>query len=120
MPTVRVVTVQLAGTNTPNILTGSQFEFLGVLSRVQVYGIQDTTPALLGVGEVEIFFGQELQLSLSPVNLKGAGPEVPEDLLIDDFAAGGDRLVVRVNETGGVNPATLNVLVKITPQAIAA
>ncbi len=113
-PTIRSVTVQGAGTTTPNVLTGSQFEFLGVPARIQVYAIQDTTGAA-GVGEVEIFFGQELQLSQSPVNLKAAGPEVPEDLVIDDFGAGGDRLVVRLTETGGAAAATINTLVKITP-----
>lgn len=117
MPTIRTVTVQAAGTTTPNVLTGSQFEFLGVASRIQIYAIQDSTGAA-GVGQVEVFFGQELQLSQSQVNLKAAGPEIPEDLVVDDFGAGGDRLVVRVVETGGALGATVNILVKITPQPI--
>ena len=114
MPTIRTVTVQATGTTTPNVLTGSQFEFLGVPSRIQIYAVQDTGGGA-GVGEVEVFFGQELQFSQSPVNLKTFGPEVPEDLLVDDFGAGGDRLVVRVTETGGAAAATVNILVKITP-----
>lgn len=117
MPSIRTVTIQALGTTTPNVLTGSQFEFLGIASRIQIYAIQDTTGDA-GVGEVEIFFGQELQFSQSPVNSKGAGPEIPEDLLVDDFGAGGDRLVVRVTETGGIAAATVNILVKITPMSI--
>lgn len=117
MPSIRVVTVQALGTTTPNILTGSQFEFLGIASRIQIYAIQDTGGGA-GVGEVEVFFGQELQFSQSPVNLKTFGPEIPEDLIIDDFGAGGDRLVVRVTETGGAAIAVVNVLVKITPMPI--
>ncbi len=114
MPSIRNVTVLGAGALNGNVLAGSQFEFLGAPSRVQIYAIQDTTGAA-GVGEVEIFFGQELQFSQSPVNSKAAGPEVPEDLLVDDFGAAGDRLVVRLTETGGALGATLNTLVKITP-----
>lgn len=113
MPTIRTVTAQAAGTTTPNVLTGSQFEFLGVASRIQIYAIHDTTDA--GVPEIEVFFGQELQFAQSPVNEKAAGPEVPEDLIVDDFGAGGDRLVVRVTETGGAAVGTANILVKISP-----
>lgn len=117
MPTIRNVTVLAAGAVNANVLTGSQFEFLGAPSRIQVYAIDDSNGAG-GVGEVEIFFGQELEFSQSPVNIKAAGPDVPDDLLIDDFGAGGDRLVVRVTETGGTLGATVNTLVKITPIAI--
>jgi len=124
MPTIRNVTVLAAGAQNANVLTGSQFEFLGAPSRIQVYAIQDDAGAgPFGVGEVEIFFGQELEFSQSPPNVLttpagvagSGGPNVPDDLLIDDFGAGGDRLVVRVTETGGTNGVTLNTLVKITP-----
>jgi len=114
MPTIRNVTVLAAGAQNANVLQGSQFEFLGAISRLQIYAIQDSTGAA-GVGEVEIFFGQELQFTQSPVNIKIAGPDVPDDLLIDDFGALGDRLVVRVSETGGAAGVTVNTLVKITP-----
>lgn len=114
MPTIRNVTVLAAGAQNANVLTGSQFEFLGAPSRIQIYAIQDSTGAA-GVGEVEIFFGQELEFSQSPTNIKAAGPDIPDDLLIDDFGAGGDRLVVRVTETGGALGVTVNTLVKITP-----
>lgn len=114
MPTIRNVTAVAAGGQNANVLTGSQFEFLGTPSRIQVYAISDTA-GTIGVGEIEIFFGQELQFSQSPINEKAAGPDIPDDLLIDDFGAAGDRLVVRLSETGGVNGVTINTLVKITP-----
>ena len=114
MPTIRNVSVLVAGGGDPNVLTGSQFEFLGTVSRVQVYAIQDSGGAA-GVGELEIFFGQELQFSRSPINVKSNGPTIPDDLLIDDFGALGDRLVIRLSETGGALGATINTLVKITP-----
>ncbi len=114
MPTIRNVTLLAAGGTNPNVLQGSQFEFLGTPSRVQVYAIDDSG-GLGGVGEVEVFFGQELQFAQSPPNIRAAGPTVPDDLLVDDIGAAGDRLVVRVTETGGALGATVNTLVKITP-----
>lgn len=114
MPTIRNVTPLAAGGINTNVLQGSQFEFLGAPSRIQVYAIDDSGGAG-GVGEVEVFFGQELQFSQSPVNIKASGPIVPDDLIVDDVGAGGDRLVVRVSETGGASGATINTMVKITP-----
>jgi hypothetical protein len=114
MPTIRNVNALAAGAQITNVLQGSQFEFLGAPARVQVYAIQDSGGAA-GIGEVEVFFGQELQLSQSRVNVDAKGPVVPDDLVVDDFGAGGDRIVVRITETGGANGATLNTLVKITP-----
>jgi len=110
MPTIRNVTALAAGAQNANVLQGSQFEFLGTPSRIQVYAIDDTdAPAVGGgVAEVEIFFG----------NRKAAGPDVPDDLLIDDFGAAGDRLVVRVSETGGALDVIVNTLVKITPMGM--
>lgn len=114
MPGSRFVTALAAGAVNANILAGSQFEFLGSPSRVQIYGIDDTAGAG-GVAEMEVFFGQELQLTQSPMNLKAAGPEVPEDLLVDDVGAAGDRITIRIAETGGALAAIANTLVKITP-----
>ncbi len=115
MPTIRNVTTVLAGIVNPNVLAGSQFEFLGAPSRVQVYGQEDTT-GVNGVAEVEIFFGQELELASTRINGRdGVDVRVPDDLLIDDIGAAGDRLVVRLAETGGVNPSVFVTLVKITP-----
>jgi len=120
MPTIRSVTALAAGAINANVLQGSQFEFLGTPSRIQVYAIDDTVAPAVGggVAEVEIFFGQELEFSQSQINRKAAGPDVPDDLLIDDFGAAGDRLVVRVSETGGALDVVINTLVKITPMGM--
>ncbi len=115
MPTIKNVTTVAAGLVNPNVLAGSQFEFLGAPSRVQIYGQEDTS-GTNGVAEVEVFFGQELELSQSRLNGRdGVDVRVPDDLLIDDIGAAGDRLVVRLVETGGVNPAVFVTQVKITP-----
>ena len=117
MPTIRTVTALAAGGANANVLQGNQFEFIQTPSRVQVFAVQEGA----GVGEIEVFFGQELQLPQTQPNLRAAGaggPSVQDDGLVDDYAAPGDRLVVRVAETGGAAVTALRVLVKITPMAM--
>jgi hypothetical protein len=115
MPTVRGAEVVAIGGTIGNVLAGSQFEFLARPSIVQVFATQD--PADLG--NIEVFFGQELQLSTSPITvsaLAGQGPIVPDDEIVNDVGAPGDRLVVRLTETGGAATAIVRWMVKITPQ----
>jgi len=114
MPTIRARAVLVAGGVNANLLAGNQFEFLGQNARVQVFAIQDST-GLGGVAEFEIFFGSELQFPQSRVNLVASGPTVPDDLIVDDFGAAGDRIVVRATESGGALGATAVALVKIDP-----
>lgn len=114
MPSIRVTTLLAAGGVNVNLLTGNQFEFLGQNARVQVFAIDDSG-GLGGVAEVEVFFGSELQFPQARPNVAALGPVIPNDLIVDDFGAAGDRLVVRGTETGGALGATLTVLVKIDP-----
>ena len=115
MPSQRFNTVFAANQVIQNILAGSQFEFIGTPSRVQIYAVADT-----GTGPVdcEVTFGQELQIPASPLPAVavGTGPVAPDNLLIDDIAAPGDRIVIRQTETGGA-AAAARTLVVITPLA---
>lgn len=114
MPTIPFSITVAAGATVANALAGSQFEFLARPSRVQIYLTQD--PADLG--EAEVFFGQEIEATAAPIRIAlgaGEGPIIPDDLLVDDIGAPGDRLVVRLTETGAALPAVIRGLVKITP-----
>jgi hypothetical protein len=113
MPTIRVSSVVPIGGSVPNVLAGSQFEFLARPSIVQVFCVQDAGD----FGEIEVFFGQELQLPGSPITqtTAGEGPRVPDDEIVNDIGAPGDRLVVRLVETGGAATAIVRTMVKITP-----
>jgi hypothetical protein len=114
MPTIRNSIDTGVGGTVANVLAGSQFEFLARPSIVQVYATQD--PADLA--EIEVFFGQELQSPQAPVSYAlnaGEGPIVPNDEIVSDIGAPGDRIVIRVVETGGAATAIVRTMVKITP-----
>lgn len=114
MPTQRFATTLAAGAINANIIAGSQFEFLGAITRVQIYQLGD-----IGVGlyNSEVFFGQVLELADSPgpLGTVGTGPRVPDDLILDAIGAPGDRLVIRMTETGGAAIADVRTLVVLTP-----
>lgn len=113
MPTIRVSSVVPIGGTVANVLAGSQFEFLARPSIVQVFNVQDAAD----LAEIEVFFGQELQLPQSPCTqvVAGMGPNVPDDEIVNDIGAPGDRIVVRLVETGSIATATVRTMVKITP-----
>jgi len=122
MPTIRFQEVILAGGTVGNALAGNQFEFLGAPSVVQVFAVNDigggAAPGTFGVSEIEVFFGQEIQLPQSILGDSanaGEFPKVPDDELVNDVGAPGDRLVVRLVETGGALNVRINGMVKITP-----
>lgn len=114
MPTQRFSTTVAAGAVNTNILAGSQFEFLGVPSQVQVYQVGD--PAV-GLYNSEVFFGQQLVQAdgPGPIGVALVGPSVPDDLVLDDVGAAGDRVVIRISETGGAAAAVVRTLVVFTP-----
>ncbi len=113
MPTIRFAEVMAAGAIVGNAIAGSQFEFLARASQVQVYVAQDPADSIT----VEVFFGQEIELPASQVPdaaADGQGPIVPDDLVVDDVGAPGDRLVIRLQNTGGAS-GDVRGMVKITP-----
>lgn len=117
MPTAQFTNTIAANGVVANVLVGSQFEFTGRPTRIQLYIIQDPTA---GRGQVEVFFGQELQATPAPIsNATGVtiGPNVPDDLLVDDIAAPGDRIVVRLTETAGGAGLIVRTKVVLTPVA---
>jgi len=114
MPTARFSNTLAANEVVNNIMAGSQFEFVGRPSRIQIYSVAD----LADIVQLEAFFGQELQASPSnlPQVTAGTGPTVPDSLLVDDIAAPGDRITVRLTETAGAAGITRSMIV-ITPVA---
>lgn len=101
MPSFSLLTSVPAGGQVANAFAGSAFEFLGRASRVQIA----STVIAAGASEVTgtIQFGPEIQLEEGQLNserVAAAGPQFPDDLVVDDIAAPGDRLVFRLSNSG--------------------
>ncbi len=85
------------GATVANALAGSPFEFVGSDSKVavalavEIGGVNTSTST--------ITFGAELQLqngSIAAERTVGAGALIPENVVVDDVARAGDRLVVEL------------------------
>jgi hypothetical protein len=111
MPNFSVLVDVPAGGVVANAFAGSAFEFVGRPSRVAIAA----TVIAAGISSVTatIQFGPEVQLEEGAINveaLAGAGPKMPDDIVVDDVAAAGDRLVMRLTNAGA---AAYNVRIKV-------
>ncbi len=119
MPNFNIVTTVPIGGTVANAFAGSAFEFMSAPSRVI---IAQTTLAAAAIAEevtATIQFGPEIQLEEGAVHgeaLAGRGPLLPDDIVVDDVAAAGDRLVDRLTNTGA-GTATVRTKVRIIPLA---
>lgn len=116
MPTIVDTRSIAAGATVTNVLAGKTYEFLRNLSRVDVGIVSDNA-----AGEVtaDIQFGPEIQAEQVPVGVQsvaGAIPRIPEDIIVSDAAAAGDRLVIRVTN-GAAGAQIVRTLVRIRPIA---
>jgi hypothetical protein len=110
MPVIqKQVTFAAAGDN-PNALTGSAFEFARMNELVSIGACASGAGAVF----MTITSGSDVILEESPVVTKAANawPIIPDEMYYSDFAASGDRLVVKLRATGA---AVVNVICQITP-----
>lgn len=100
-----------AGATNVNIMTGSKFEFLPRNSVVRIYAAQD----LADLGEMDISLGNVVIGEDLAMNQKtaGLGPDRNQDLLAQAAGMAGDRIQIRVRETGGAAATVYRVLVEI-------
>ena len=101
MPNFAILVSVPAGGVVANAFAGSAFEFLGRNSRVTIA----QTVIAAGASEVTstIQYGAEVQLEEGSINserVAAAGPQMPEDIVVDDVGAAGDRLVNRLTNAG--------------------
>ncbi len=116
MPSFMIAPNVAAGV-TNNILAGSAFEFA---PRDEKVAIAITVPALSVLGNLvaTVMFGADVQVEDAVIPLEigaaGSGPQIPQNIIVDDVAAAGDRLVIRItNNTAG--PLPLQAVVRILP-----
>jgi len=91
-------TVPAAGT-TANALAGSPFEFVGQDSKVAIALVEELAIGAAGEVTANIHFGAELQLQSGAIMLErvdGIGALIPDNVVVDDVARAGDRLVIEL------------------------
>ena len=112
MPTERRSIVLGAGATNNNILAGSIYEFMSRPTRVIV--ASSSTLPTTGVG---VNFGSrtmsQVANTLSPVQVAAnLGPVIPDDVIVDDIAMPGERIVIALQDGGA--GSTTRVLVQLT------
>lgn len=114
MPSQRFESTLAAGITDPNILAGSQFEFMAAITRVQVYMVGNVSG---GSYDTEVLFGQQLELPIGPGPefTDALGPNVPDHIILDAIAAPGDRLAIRLTNTDGALASVTRTLIVLTP-----
>lgn len=117
MPSFRRQFTIAAGGRLDNAIAGSEFEFPDRPSAVGVLITQTT--ASTGVAAATIQFGAEVQLNSGNVPTEigaGQGPRPGDQgFVVSDVATTQDRIIIQVDETGGANPVTVDVLAQFTP-----
>ena len=112
MPTIRVAQTLAAGV--PAFpLQGSQYEYLPFNARVE-FAIVEVTAVLIGDVVAQVFSGTDVLQQGGGITGKAAGnPVYPDDFLLDDVAAAGERISVELNSAAGA--ADVVTVAKITP-----
>jgi hypothetical protein len=109
MPMIQVTGSVAANSTNDNVLTGSQFEYLPFNAALE-FGLVGSAAGL----QVDAYSGSDLLCEGMSISTQNRFPVFPDDFVLSDIAAGGERIKVRVrNTTGGA--LTYYVGVRITP-----
>jgi len=124
MPTIRVQTVAQVGPITVFPLQGNQYEYLPFNARVEfaIVGKDGGTGGVVQGVTATVFSGSDILQQRSPITDKSdvtaqsKGAVYPDDFLLDDVAAAGERLSVELNIPADTTfDAVIDTVVKITP-----
>ena len=109
MPLIQGSVTVTANTVTDNVLTGSQFEFLPYDASLN-FGMTASATGLI----VDAYSGQDTLCEGMAPSLQNRFPINPDDFVLQDVAAAGERIKLRVRNTTGGN-LTFFYAVQITP-----
>jgi len=115
MPAFSVSPDVAAGGVLANARAGSAFEFLSRDSRVIIAMTAEVAYEMTAT----IQYGSEVQLEegVVPVEVAaGQGPHFPDDVIVDEVGAAGDRLVIRLTNAGAA-AGHCNIKVRVIPIA---
>jgi len=112
MPIIQNTVSVAASSVNDNVLAGSQFEFLPYDAYLE-FGLNgDANGADL---RVDVFSGQDILMENSPMNAQARLPVYPDDYSLNDVAAAGERIKIRVRNTNAGAARSISFAVKITP-----
>lgn len=97
MPNIQGVTNVAAGATNSNVLAGSIFEYLPFNAYIEFGVVGDAA----GAARCTITSGQDVIMEEAPISRAARFPVRPDDFNLNDTARGGERLVVKVRNTGG-------------------
>lgn len=109
MPVIQNSVSIAANATNDNVIQGSQFEFLPYDSFLE-FGLNGSAAGLVA----DVYTGQDTIAEGMAVNTQNRFPLYPDDYTLNDVAAAGERMKVRVrNTTGGA--LTVFYSVRVTP-----
>lgn len=107
MPLIQQSVTVAAGATVDNCLAGSQFEFLPYDAAL-TFGTSAS-----GAGFVaDVYSGQDVLAEGMAIPATNRIPIMPDDYALSDVAAAGERIKIRVRNTGGA-AGTFNFAVRI-------
>lgn len=109
MPTIQGQTSIGPGVSVANVLAGSVYEYLQRNAIVE-FGLVDDAN---GDCRVTIQSGADVLLEESPVSIAARFPIFPDDFVVEDVAAAGERLVIRVRNTDAATTSVFRWAVRI-------
>jgi len=124
MPTIRVRNLSSAGATTIFPLQGNQYEYLPFNARVEfaLVGKDGATPGIVDAVTATVYSGSDILQQRGPISDKTAvtaqstSAVYPDDFLLDDVAAAGERLSVELNVPADTTfDSVFDTVVKITP-----
>jgi len=124
MPTIRVRNISAAGAITVFPLQGNQYEYLPFPARVEfaIVGHDGATADVIESARATVFSGSDILQQQGPITDKSAvtaqsqNAVYPDDFLLDDVAAAGERLSVQLDIPADTTfDSVFDTVVKITP-----
>ena len=100
-------------------LQGSQYEYLPWDARLEFAITAERASANTGNAVMNIFSGSDILVQNGDVPLKGSAIVYPDDFLISDVAAAGERISVEVTVSGASDAdndsLTIRTVARLTP-----
>lgn len=100
------------GTVIDNVFSGSQFEFLPYDAVLEFGFTAGTTPAN---ARIDVYSGQDVLCESLTPSAAARIPIYPDDFNLNDVAAAGERVKLRVRNVGAAGNVDLYFALKITP-----